>query len=181
MVRARGIGVLPQTTSSDITVIGGSIDASNTLEPEADFSCFITDHIVLELIAATTRHSIKAKGTSIGDVDVGRVTLLPPTLTVQYHFWPSQAFSPYVGAGVNYTWFYDAKPAGGTVTSVGFESNPGLALQIGLDYNVYGNWFLNFDVKQLFLNTKAKLNGGAIIADVDLNPTIIGFGVGYKF
>ena len=151
------------------------------VEPEVDFSYFFTDNIALELIAATTRHSIKARNTSLGTVDVGKVTLLPPTLTVQYHFWPRQAFSPYLGVGVNYTVFFDEKAPGGTVTSVKYDNSIGVAFQAGFDYNISGNWFLNFDVKQLLLNTTAHLNGNAIQADVDLNPTIVGVGIGYKF
>jgi len=40
---------------------------------------------------------------------------------------------------------------------------------------------LNFDVKQIFLSTTAKINDGAIRANVDLNPTLIGLGMGYRF
>lgn len=180
LVRGRAIGVIPEE-SSTITGIGGHVDASNPVEPEVDFSYFFTDNIALELIAATTRHSIKARNTSLGTVDVGKVTLLPPTLTVQYHFWPRQAFSPYLGVGVNYTVFFDEKAPGGTVTSVKYDNSIGVAFQAGFDYNISGNWFLNFDVKQLLLNTTAHLNGNAIQADVDLNPTIVGVGIGYKF
>lgn len=181
LVRARGILVMPQE-SADISPIGGDADVSNTFDPELDFTYFITDSIAVELIAATTRHSVKAKGTSLGNVDLGEVSLLPPTLTLQYHFWPKQAFSPYVGAGVNYTWFYNAETTSGSaVQSIHYDDGFGAALQIGFDYNLSGNWFFNVDVKQLFLNTDVKLNGGAITADVDLNPTIIGVGIGYKF
>ena len=30
-------------------------------------------------------------------------TLLPPTLLLQYHFFPNRRIRPYVGAGVNFT------------------------------------------------------------------------------
>ncbi len=36
--------------------------------------------------------------------------LLPPTLTLQYHFTDFGAFKPYVGAGVNYTVFFSQPP-----------------------------------------------------------------------
>jgi outer membrane protein len=180
MVRGRVIGVVPQE-SSDITAIGGDVDASDEVVPEVDFSYFLTDNIAVELIAATTRHRIKAKNTALGEVDVGKVRLLPPTLTVQYHFWPKQAFSPYLGAGINYTLFFDEKVPGTTVTSVKYDNAVGVAFQAGFDYNITGNWYFNVDVKQLLLNTTAKINGGAVEADVDLNPTIIGVGFGYKF
>lgn len=180
ILRLRGLAVIPQPSSS-ISVIGGKVDASTTFDPEIDFSYFLTDNIALELIAATTRHKITAKGTAIGDVDVGHVRLLPPTLTAQYHFWPKSAFSPYVGAGVNYTFFFDKSVGGGAVNKVSYDNNFGAAIQAGFDYNVSGRWFLNFDIKQIFLNTTAKINGGAIRANVDLNPTIVGVGFGYRF
>jgi outer membrane protein len=181
MIRLRGIGVLPQDSSSSISTIGGDVNASNSAAPEVDFSYFFTDHIAAELIAATTRHEISASNTSLGRVDVGSVWVLPPTVTLQYHFMPHERFSPYVGAGLNATFFYDAHPAGGAVTSLGFSDNVGAAIQAGFDYNFIGHWFANFDVKQIFVNTDASLNNGAIHAKTALNPTVIGAGIGYRF
>ncbi|MEJ1974671.1 MAG: OmpW family outer membrane protein [Acetobacteraceae bacterium] len=181
MVRLRGIGLLPEDIGSSVTGIGGRVSASNTAVPELDFSYFMTDHLALELIAATSRHSIKATGTTLGTVDVGKVWVLPPTLTVQYHFMPHEAFSPYVGAGLNATFFYGAKAAGGAVTSVGFSNAVGGVLQAGFDYNFTGHWFANFDVKQIFVSTTARIDGGAIRAKTGLDPTVIGTGIGYRF
>ena len=181
MVRVRAIGVIPLTSSSSISVIGGNVSASAQAAPEIDFSYFVTDNIAFELIAATTQHSITANNTAIGNVNVGKVWVLPPTLTVQYHFMPKERFSPYLGAGINATFFYGASAAGPTVTSLGFSNNVGAAVQAGFDYNVQGNWFANFDVKQIFLNTTASLNSGAIKASTALNPLVIGAGVGYRF
>ena len=181
MLRLRAIGVVPETTSSTVTPIGGSVTASDTVDPEFDATYFFTDHIAAELIAAVTRHHIRASGTSLGAVDVGEVSLLPPTLTLQYHFMPKSAFSPYLGAGINYTWFYDSSPAGSPVKSVRYADNWGAVLQAGIDYNITGNYYLNVDVKQVFLSTTANINGGAIQAKVGLDPTIVGLGVGYKF
>jgi len=180
MVRLRAIGVLPETSSS-ISVIGGHADASNTVEPELDASYFLTDNIAVEAIAATTRHRITARGTVAGDVDVGNVRLLPPTLTAQWHFLPQAALDPYVGAGVNYTWLFDTSVPHTIVNKVSYSDGFGAVLQAGVDYHLGGRWYLNFDVKQLFLNTTAKINGGQIRANVDLNPTLVGAGIGYRF
>jgi outer membrane protein len=94
MIRARAIGLIPEDTSSWISKIGGHVTATAQAAPELDFSYFLTDHIAFELIAATTRHDVKATGTAVGNVNVGSVWALPPTLTVQYHFMPHSAFSP---------------------------------------------------------------------------------------
>ncbi|OJY74351.1 MAG: hypothetical protein BGP12_19905 [Rhodospirillales bacterium 70-18] len=181
MVRARLLDVIPLNSTSSVSGIGGKVAAGSAITPELDFSYFLTDNIALELIAATSRHSVKVKGSALGDVSVGKVWVLPPALTLQYHFMPKSQFSPYVGAGLNYTVFYNAKPAGGAVTKLAFENNVGGVLQAGLDYNITGHTFLNVDVKQFFLNTTAKVNGGAIKAKTALNPTVVGVGIGYRF
>ena len=62
------------------------------------------------------------------------------------------------------TFFFNDTPARPTVTSVGFDNNVGGAIQAGFDYNIGGRWFLNVDVKQIFVKTTARINGGAIVA-----------------
>jgi outer membrane protein len=179
MVRGRLIGVIPLNMNSSST-IGGSVYASPTAMPEVDLSYFITDNIALELIAATTKHWIKLNGTAVGTVKAGSTWVLPPTLTLQYHFMPKERFSPYLGAGLNYTLFYGSEAAAG-LTDLKLGSNVGFALQAGFDYFLTDKMFLNADIKQIFLTTNAKVNGGAVRAKTDLNPMILGFGVGWKF
>lgn len=183
MLRGRAIGVIPLDLDSSVSAIGGSVTASAQAAPEVDLSYFITDNIALELIAATTRHEVAAQNTSLGKVDVGSVWALPPTLTLQYHFMPKSAFSPYVGAGINGTIFYDTHPARPTVTHVSFDNNVGAALQAGVDYNIGGHWFANLDVKQIFLSTTAHLTTalGPVTAKTDLDPLVVGMGIGYRF
>jgi outer membrane protein len=114
-----------------------------------------------------------------GALDLGHVWVLPPTLTAQYHFMPAKVISPYVGAGLNYTLFYNVDP--GSYSSVKYDSGFGYALQAGMDYKLDTHWMLNADVKKIFLNTDVSVNGGAVTADVDLDPWVIGLGVGYRF
>lgn len=182
MLRGRLIGLLPDEDST-VTVIGGKVDASNAWTGEVDFSYFFTDNIAAELIAATTKHKMSVKGSTSGNVGLGDVWLLPPTLTLQYHFMPKSAFSPYLGAGVTYAVFYNEKVASG-LTSVDYDNAWGAALQAGFDYALGSNWYFNADVKKIFLNTDVtvRTNAGATIrADTDLNPWVVGLGVGYKF
>jgi outer membrane protein len=141
MIRARAIGVIPEDNSSSISVIGGHVSASAQAAPELDFSYFLTDHVAFELIAATTRHEVRAEGTAVGSADVGSVWALPPTLTVQYHFWPHSRFSPYIGAGLNVTFWYDESPATPTVTHFSVGNGIGPAVQAGFDYNLAGTGF----------------------------------------
>lgn len=179
VVRARGLYVAPDESSS-LSVAGGDVSVSNDTVPEVDISYFLTDNIALELIAATTRHKVNGTGTLSG-TSLGKVSLLPPTLTLQYHLMPKQRFSPYVGAGLNYTFFYNEDAPGGGITSVNYKNNVGYALQAGVDYAISGPWSVNVDVKKIFLSTDVSVNGGAVTGDVDLDPWIVGVGVGYRF
>lgn len=182
LVRARAILVAPDE-SATITTIGGDTAIDNTVVPEVDFSYFLTDHVAFELIAAVTPHNVKAIGTAIGDVDLGDVWLLPPTITMQYHFMPKERFSPYVGAGLNFTAFFNSDHPAGTVTGIDYDPSFGFAAQAGFDYFVDDNLFINVDVKKVFINTDVTIDTvlGRVNADVDIDPWIVGVGVGYKF
>lgn len=175
-LRVRGIGVLP--TGGGSTTIGGSPDADNAYVPELDLTYFFTDHIAAELIAATSPHDLSLR-TGAGRVDLGDTMILPPTLTLQYHFTPNQKFSPYVGAGVNYTLPYAEKGAGATTLEA--DGSFGYALQAGTDYWFNDTWGVNFDVKKIWVDVDASINNGAIRGNVELNPWVVGTGISYRF
>lgn len=183
LVRGRVIGVLPNEDQS-VSPIGGEVDIDNSVNPELDFSYFFTDHIAAELILASPPHDVYLSDSTIGGVDLGSVWLLPPTLTLQYHFDPicSWGLSPYIGAGINYTWFY-GEEVSSPVNSADYGSSFGAALQVGADVPLSGNWFLNVDAKYVWINTDVDYETavGHVDADVDIDPLIVGFGIGYKF
>lgn len=174
------IGVLPQSGGS-VDTIGGKPDASETVTPQFDVTYFVTPHISVNLIAATTKHDLDVRGSALGDVNLGHVWLLPPTLTLQVHPLPQSRFSPYFGAGVNYTMAYSeggGRTAG--IDSVKVDNAWGWALNAGIDYEVAPNWLINVDVKKLFLRPDVTVNG-TIGAKADLDPWIVGAAVRYRF
>lgn len=173
MVRARAIDVAPQESSS--LSIGGTVKVDNNVVPEVDLTYFITPNIAVEAIAAVTQHHVK---TNAG-VDAGSAWLLPPTVTLQYHFTGIDWAKPYVGAGVNYTHFYNEK--GGALSNVSYEDSFGGALQVGVDVPVGDGWYFNADVKKIFISTTAKFSPSGVRADVDIDPWVFGTGVGYRF
>jgi outer membrane protein len=174
MVRARAIAVIPDE-KADITPIGGDTKIDDTVVPELDFTYFIDKNWAAELILATTPHDVSHTPTGL---DLGSVWLLPPTLTLQYHVAPeSEHFRPYLGAGVNYTIFYNVDD--GPLT-VDYSNTFGFALQAGADFPVGGNWSINVDVKKIFLSTDVTIAGVAH-AEVDIDPWVFGLGAGYRF
>lgn len=171
IARTRVIHIAPDASSSALNL---DADARNTLE--LDFSYFVTRNVAVELILATKKHGISSNGGNIGAVG-----LLPPTLTLQYHFAPDDAaFRPYVGAGINYTRFYDIQLSGGTLTVD--RNSWGAALQVGADFPISKKFFLNVDLKKLWIDTNVKNKAtGAVAANLKIDPLIFGIGVGMKF
>jgi outer membrane protein len=144
-----------------------------------------TKNWAVELLAAYPfEHDINVEGVG----KVGSTKHLPPTLSLQYHFLPDGKFQPYVGAGVNYTIFFD-DGAEGVLKSLGgdlsIEDNSfGLAGQVGFDYMFNDKWFVNLDFRYIGIETKAKITVpgvGTIKEDVSIDPFVYGINVGYKF
>lgn len=170
--------------SATISAIGGGVDISDEVVPTLQLEYFFTDNISAELLCCIATHDVKAVGTSLGTVDLGKVSHFPPTITVKYHWTDFGAFKPYVGAGVNYTTFYDDElPAGGPVTAISYDDSFGGALQAGVDYQLDDHWSLNLDVRKIWISTDVTLTAGeaTIAADVDVNPIIVTVGSGYRF
>lgn len=187
LVRVGVIGVLPQNLGSAVTVTGVGtvpglhVHASDSVTPEIDGSYFLTPHVSLELIAATSRHNTWVEGGGVGKIKVGSVWVLPPTLTAQYHFAQIGMIRPYAGVGLTVAFFYGTSPAAG-LSSTGYSTAVGPTLDAGFDIPVSGNWSVNFDVKQMFINTAVHLDHGAFAtAHTELDPTVIRLGIGYKF
>ncbi|WP_417492521.1 OmpW/AlkL family protein [Maricaulis sp.] len=180
LIRVRAIDVMPNE-SATIDTVGGDVDISDQIVPELDITYFVQDNWAVELILGVTPHDVQAVGTIAGDIDLGDVTLLPPTLTLQYHFNPDGQMRPYLGAGVNYTHFFNEDlPGGSALTSISYDDSFGFAAQAGIDFALQDDWFFNVDVKYVDINTDVLIDG-AIGADVDIDPVILGIGFGRRF
>ncbi len=177
MIRARGIVVAPNERAS-ITPIGGDVDIDIAVVPEVDVSYFFAKNFAVELIAAVTPHDVVHSS----GADLGGSWLLPPTLTLQYHFDPDgAAMRPYIGAGINYTTFFGVdEPAG---LNISYDDSFGLALQAGVDIPFGNGWAANIDVKYIDINTDVTILGlGPVVrADVEIDPIVFGMGVGYRY
>lgn len=166
-------GRIIDVQSHESSTLGLAVD--NAVIPEVDFSYFVTRNVALELILATSRHEV-----SLGTTSLGKVSVLPPTITVQYHFSPDAAIRPYVGVGVNYTRFYDNNLKVGTQSVELDNSSWGGALQAGVDFEIGKKSFINLDVKKIYMQTDVAL-GGTKIDTLKIDPVVWGVGYGIKF
>ena len=192
IIRLRAIDIAPDDSSGDIAVNGTSVADSGVgvdedIVPELDITYMLTKHIGLELILATSNHNVTARG-SLGAL--GRVIntdVLPPTLTLQYHFNPRGTIRPYAGVGVNYTHFYDEKVRGPldiAGSDIRLDSSWGLAAQLGVDYMLDHEWFINADIKYIKIDSTATFHDtvfGNVEVDVDIDPIVVGLGFGKRF
>ncbi len=187
-MRVRATGVVPME-KANIDAIGGDVAVTNNLIPEVDLTYYFTKNLAAELILGTSKHEVVAVNTALGNLDLGRVMLLPPTLNLQYHFYPTKNLKPYLGAGINYTIFYDqgqGKGRNAAVTNVDYKNNVGFGFQLGFDYKINDKLYWNVDVKKLYVNTDVEVGAALptgqvyVPADVDLNPWLISTGIGFR-
>jgi outer membrane protein len=170
-VRLRAIYVKPDEST------GGLLSALNTkvsddIIPELDLEYFFTKNFSAELIAGVTRNDIK-----LNNGFAGSTWLLPPTLTLKYHPLAGSTFSPYVGFGLNVVFPFNSKVNG--VNDFQIDNSVSWAAQAGTDIKITDSLYFNIDYKYLNVDTEATVLGTK--CKLDLNPHLVGIGVGYRF
>ena len=159
-----------------------AIDVSNEWAPDLDFEYAVTSNIGVELLLSIPRkHKVVAEQTALGpDVRLGSVTHLPPTLTAKYYF-ATQRIRPYLGAGLNLTWFLDdnLNVPGARLDVDDWSVGP--ALQAGVDISLNDQWSVSLDAKRAWIRTDVSIAGGATVTTVKVNPWILGVRFGYRF
>lgn len=196
LVRGRITHVKPLDDSGllEVPALGGAVPGSGVTVnsdtiPELDFTYMLAPHWGVELILGYSNHDVKASG-SAADLGLGKVIdakALPPTLTLQYHFLPNSNIRPYIGAGLNYTYFFNEEvtgPLDQPGAKIKMDDSWGLAAQAGVDFAINNDWFINLDVKYIQMETTAHFKGtahGSAKINVDVDPLIWSVGIGRRF
>ncbi|MFZ5718216.1 MAG: OmpW/AlkL family protein [Pseudomonadota bacterium] len=171
------VGTDPITTLAGAPT-GLRADVDYAVVPSVGLTYFFTDNIAAEVIATTTKHTVKAKGAGV-DLKLQETWVLPPVVSLQYHFAPKAKVSPYVGVGVNYMLFYSEEDHNGFALKV--KDGFGYALQGGVDVALRDQWALNLDVKKVFFDTTATDRFNGVKSKVNLDPWVVSAGFGYRF
>ena len=142
----------------------------------------VTSRIGIGLLAAWPfKHDIEATHDISSEGTIATVKQLPPTLTLQYHFDTGSRFNPYIGAGVNYTYFFDEDTKGAlSPYDLDVDDSWGLAGEAGVDYDLGNDWLISAQVWYINLETTANVKGVTSF-DLDINPWVVMLGVGKKF
>lgn len=184
LVRGGASNVSPKSNNGSFAP-GLGIDVEDKWGFTFNVSYMLTANWAIEVLAATPfRHDI-----DVGDLGtVASVKHLPPTISGQYHFMPTADFQPYVGVGLNYTHFWDDQLRGAlNVPGANIDTDThsfGVAFQVGFDYVIDRNWFINVDVRWIDISTDATVivpGIGTLESSVDIDPMVYGLHVGYRF
>ena len=199
ILRAGAITTAPNESSGDLKFDGNKVSGTKaTLDSDTQlgltFAYMLTDHIGLELLAATPfKHTVGVKGLGGGlDGKLADIKQLPPTLSLQYYpMEPNSRFQPYAGVGINYTLFFDEdltserKQQG--FSNLELQDSVGISGQLGMDYMLTDNLLINASVWYVDIDTKASVDGPTALGysktkvDVEVDPWVYMVGLGYKF
>lgn len=195
LLRVGPTWVMPNDDSGAVTPPGiEGVGVDDGVALGASFTYMFSRNLGVEVLAATPfKHDIKSEGDLAGAVPgkIGETRHLPPTVSLQYHFSDLGIWRPYVGAGINYTTFFDSKTKG-DLRAAGYDKlslddSWGWALQAGLDVDVNDRWFVGASVYYMDIDTTAKIRGtGGAFGDelkvnVDIDPWVLMVGGGLRF
>ncbi len=168
-----GVGYL-DPKSDNGTLAGLDADIDSDTRPIFTAEYFIQDNLGIELLAAVPfKHDI----TLGGSVDAGSVKHLPPTLSLNYHFPTNSVWKPYVGAGLNYTIFFDEdSPLG----DLNVDDSFGVSLQAGLDYMVSEKGAVRLNVRWFDIDSDVTLDGNDI-GKAEIDPFLVGLSYVHRF
>ncbi len=177
LARVGAWGVFPKSDNLNLAP-GADLDVDNGYSLGFNFTYMVNPNIGVELILALPfKHDIELTGAG----KVADTYQLPPTLFLQYHFMPTGTVHPYVGVGLNYTFFFNEDGTGAlSGTDVSLDSSWGLAGELGIDIDVAPNWFVNATVMYMDIDTKLKLDGVGV-GTVTIDPWVVGFNIGTRF
>lgn len=121
-------------------------------------------------------HEIKLNG-----VKAGTTKQLPPTITLNWHFMPDSAISPFLGAGLNMTHFFSTRTYGPLAgASLKVDNSYGLAAHAGVDFRLSERWLATADLYWIDIQPDVKVNG-AKVGTVKIDPLVYGLSLGYRF
>lgn len=180
---------------------GASVSVDDNAQLGLNFVYFFDNNWAIEVLAATPfTHDVTlndptaALGSALGvpagldGAKLAEVTHLPPTLSALYYFDTGTAFKPYVGAGINYTIFFDeefeAAPKSLGLSNLELDGSFGYSVQVGADYDLGDNWSVNVSARYIDISTDATFAvGGDNIgkATVDVDPMVYSVMIGYTY
>jgi outer membrane protein len=176
---------------------GANIDAQNVNTLYLGYVRRLSSHFDVELaIGYPPLQKTEGKGpATLGSVPyngqvIATARWLAPTLLVEYKFFDENSkLRPYIGAGANYTAFYDrnstaqGNAVSGGPTKLSLTSSVGPAGTAGLAYNIRGHWnvYASYSISQVKTKLNADTAGVIRTSHISFGPQVFIASVGYSF
>jgi len=179
LVRVGGSYIDPTSDGGNLSGTTQEFEVDSATSLTFDLTYMLDDNFAIELLAAWPfEHDIKLQGAG----KIGTTKHLPPTLSFQYHWTRWGAIKPYVGVGVNYTYFFDTDAEGAlSGANLDIDNSWGAAYQVGVDYSFNDNWFANVNVRYINIETKNVEVDSTDVGNLKIDPWIFGANIGYRF
>lgn len=196
IVRAGVASINPSEDSGIIqpTLVSpnGQVNIDSDTALGLTFTYMFTDNWAVELLASSPfTHTLNFDGDLSGLGSIGTAKHLPPTLSAQYFFDTASNIDPYIGVGINYLMLLETEstangravmdtiPTGGDY-SIDADNSTGLTFQVGVDINLTDRFMINAAVWKMDIGTTLTV-ANALRVDLEIDPWVYMFGVGYKF
>ncbi len=172
---------------------GATVEVDNAVTFAFTAGYMFTQNISLELLGIwPANHEVEGDGVlaGLGISKVGELDIFPPTLSVNYYFRSKERFRPHLGAGINYSVYWDTsasqqtKAVLGNGTDLDIGHSVGWALYVGGDYDINDRYFLTANLWYVAVEAEASLKStalGKLDIDVDVDPWVALLGVGIRF
>lgn len=173
IVKAGVVNVNPKEDNIDKADLGTKRDGQVGDDTQLGLTVtyMVAPQVGVEVLAATPfKHSVYADGNR-----AATTKHLPPTVSAQYYLMdPASKIQPYVGLGVNHTFFFDeTKP-------LHLTKSWGLSYSAGVNYDIDDKFLANVAVWKLDIDSDLEA-GGNKVTDVEIDPLVFMIGGGMKF
>ncbi len=183
----------PVQTPSSGLMSGSGIGIDGNSQLGLNISYMLTDSLAVETtISAPFKHDLTISGLDrygLNTSNLGEVKQITPSFSALYYFRaPASKFRPFLGAGLNYTKFFDDSLSTQARSELGAEGleldeHVGLSLRAGFDWKLREGWFLNASVWRMNVDTNASFNSrfGHISTYAEMDPWIYQITLGHDF
>lgn len=162
----------------DASLAGMNVDVSDEVNLTGSIEYELMPNVIGEvLLAVPFTHDVESNGAKVASFKH-----LPPTVSVKYNLPTTAGFTPYVGAGLNYTFVFDEDTSGALAgQKLKGDDSFGFSAVVGASYQ-YPNspWGVALDVRYINIESDLTL-GGADAGTLKVDPTVVSLSASYKY
>ncbi|WP_087750923.1 OmpW/AlkL family protein [Paraburkholderia caledonica] len=187
-----------QPVNQTLTGTGAHASTSDTVGITTEY--YVTDNIgVAALLGFPVKVDLIGEGTLAKYGNLGTTKPMPPAIELRYHlFSAGSALRPFVGLGVNYTWFTQVRatnkafvegsfgPGGSAHATLSSSWNP--VFELGASYALTKHWSVGSNVNYMPVKTNLTLHGQTATetqvvskSTLRLDPVSVFVNVAYTF